>query len=119
MEDASGSSAAPAVVTSDKKGAREARGIGRHVTLPRAITGYRRAVELCAPRSPELRRAENPAGNVKRTFLQARTFLNVEQDLPAPLTNWLAEVYSERSNRGTTEIGSEQPVRADILQPLA
>lgn len=75
-----------------------------HPTLAQAVIDYGTAIEICTPRAPNQKGAvENLVGYVKGAFFRARTFLDVEHDLPLQLTAWLAMVNTERPSRATKE----------------
>jgi len=81
------------------------RDAGRPVwnaTLAQAMLDYGCGIELCTPYAPEQKGSvENLVGFVKRAFFGARRFQNVEQDLPAQLTEWLVYANTERPSRAT------------------
>jgi transposase len=92
-----------------------------HATLAQAVIDFGFAIELCTPHAPQQKGAvENLVGYVKRAFFRARTFLDVESDLPAQLTSWLAEVNTERPSRATKEIPIAR-LAAEVarMKPLA
>ena len=90
-------------------------------TLAQAAIDYGFTIELCAPRSPEQKGAvESLVGFVKRRFFRARRFLNVEDDLPRQLVEWLVEVNEERPNRATKEVPKLRLVaELERMKPLA
>lgn len=90
-------------------------------TLAQAAIDYGFAIELCAPRSPEQKGSvENLVGFVKRSFFRARRFLDLEEDLPRQLEEWLLEVNEVRPSRATKQIPAARLVaERSRMRPLA
>ena len=92
-----------------------------NTTLAQVAIDYGFAVELCAPHSPEQKGSvENLVGFVKRSFFRARRFLDLEEDLPRQLEEWLVETNEVRPSRATgvapaARLGAEQ----ERMRPLA
>jgi transposase len=74
-------------------------------TLAQVAIDYGFTIELCTPRSPEQKGSvENLVGWVKKSFLRARRFADLEHDLPRQLLEWLTAANDERPSRATKEI---------------
>jgi transposase len=92
-----------------------------NATLAQVAIDYGFTIEVCAPRSPEQKGSvESLVGFVKRRFFRARRFLDVHDDLPRQLLEWLVEVNDERPNRATKEIPRAR-LQAELerMKPLA
>ena len=92
-----------------------------NATLAQVAIDYGFAVELCAPRSPEQKGSvENLVGFVKRSFFRARRFLDLEEELPRQLQEWLVETNEVRASRATGVIPAERlEAEQERMRPLA
>ena len=90
-------------------------------TLAQVAIDYGFTVELCTPRQAHEKGAvENLVGFVKRSFFRARRFQDLDQDLPAQLTEWLTEVNTIRPSRATREIPATRLAAEQArMKPLA
>jgi transposase len=90
-------------------------------TLAQVAIDYGFTVELCTPRSPEQKGAvENLVGWVKKSFLRARRFADLEHDLPRQLVEWLTAGNEERPSRATGVIPAERlAAERRRMKPLA
>ena len=90
----------PKTVVVRREGAR----IVWNPTLAQVVLDYGFSIELCTPRHPEQKGAvENLVGFVKRAFFRARRFVDLTEDLPQQLADWLREVNEVRPSRATHE----------------
>ena len=92
-----------------------------NATLAQVAIDYGFAVELCAPRSPEQKGSvENLVGFVKRSFFRARRFLDLEEELPRQLQEWLVETNEVRASRATGVTPAERlEAEQERMRPLA
>lgn len=90
-------------------------------TLAQVAIDYGFVIELCTPRSPQQKGSvENLVGWVKRSFLRARRFADLEHDLPQQLLEWLVVVNEERLDRATKVIPAERlTAERERMKPLA
>jgi transposase len=90
-------------------------------TLAQVALDYGFAIELCAPRSPEQKGSvENGVGFVKRSFLRARRFADVGNDLARQRLEWLVLVNEERPSRATGAIPAQRLLEERRrMKPLA
>ena len=92
-----------------------------NATLAQVAIDYGFAVELCAPRSPEQKGSvENLVGFVKRSFFRARRFLDLEEELPRQLQEWLVETNEVRASRAPGVTPAERlEAEQERMRPLA